>query len=85
MGTLSLFPYLPRASPDAPTELGKLDLSPALGSGSLTGHAGGIWAALQMGEALGWVFFFNNTYAFQFKIMLLTCMLLPENSCNAEK
>ena len=30
-------------------------------------------------------FFFNNTYAFQFKIMLLTCMLLPENSCNAEK
>lgn len=55
MGTLSLLPHLPRASPDVPTELGKLNLSPALGLGSLTGHAEGTWAALQM-EALGWVF-----------------------------
>ena len=31
------------------------DLAPALGSGSLMGHAGGAWAALQAGEALGWV------------------------------
>ena len=85
MGPLSLLPHLPRARPDVPTELGKLDLSPALGLGSLTGHAGGTWAALQMGEALGWVvFFFNNAYVFHFKIMLLTCMLLTENSCNAE-
>lgn len=68
MGTLSLFPHLPRARPDAPTELGKLDLSPALGLGSLTGHAGGTWAALQMGEALGWVFFF-------FLIMLMSFIL----------
>lgn len=33
-----------------------------------------------------WVgFSFNNAYVFHFKIMLLTCMLLTENSCNAEK
>lgn len=33
---------------------------------------------------MGFFFFFNNAYVFHFKIMLLTCMLLTENSCNVE-